>query len=243
MYIDLRQVPAEVKLTYNCDLSCPACNMACFYKRGHPSNLTTEQFTGILDDVEREGFRKQLSIVGGEPTLHPQFVEFVRLAHSRRFFMKTYSNFYRPKASELVGKVRHLTWSGGVRKLDGDSLVLGQQTVFCAPRDLPDLAMGTCGWERVCGYPADSTGYSVCTVAGMISHWQGLGLVTRDLAKINDPDWQAEAKRILCQYCGAFLDYEAVKARVRTTYRGTLMTESWLRVFDPERKETIECCG
>lgn len=239
MYVDLRTRPAEIKITYKCNLSCPACNVACFHKHGHPPDLTRCSFVKILDDIETYGFKKKLSIVGGEPTLHPLFVEFITLAYEREFFIKVYSNHYSKRSRELLCIIRKMVWSQCLQKPNGSNTVLDNLTVFCAPLDL-NLTPSTCEWEELCGYSVDELGYSVCTIGSSISRWQNLDCVTKDLVRLLDPEWQEYCKKKLCQYCGAFLDQELVKSLVKDKYKNTLMTKSWLEVFTKEHDNVVD---
>ena len=70
-----------------------ACNMACplcFSTAGPGFSLTLEEVEGMLDDfVRTEGTPEVVQFSGGEPTIHPQIIDFVRAAQRRgiRFVM------------------------------------------------------------------------------------------------------------------------------------------------------------
>lgn len=73
---------AQVEITNVCDLDCPIC-----YTPPHATRawyLGRERFEWMIDRaVEREGALNQLAITGGEPTLHPEILDFIRLAKRR----------------------------------------------------------------------------------------------------------------------------------------------------------------
>jgi uncharacterized radical SAM superfamily Fe-S cluster-containing enzyme len=69
-----------------CNMNCPLC-----FSDAHPGfNLTLEEVEEILEDfVRTEGTPEVVQFSGGEPTIHPQIIDFVHAAKSRgiRFVM------------------------------------------------------------------------------------------------------------------------------------------------------------
>src|SRR6516225_3776549 len=69
-----------------CNMDCPLC-----FSEARPGfNLTMEEVEQMLDDfVRTEGTPEVVQFSGGEPTIHPQIIDFVRAAKSRgiRFVM------------------------------------------------------------------------------------------------------------------------------------------------------------
>ena len=69
-----------------CNMDCPLC-----FSEARPGfNLTMEEVEQMLDDfVRTEGSPEVVQFSGGEPTIHPQIIDFVRAAKSRgiRFVM------------------------------------------------------------------------------------------------------------------------------------------------------------
>ena len=69
-----------------CNMDCPLC----FSTAGPGFSLTLEEVEAMLDDfVRTEGVPEVVQFSGGEPTIHPQIIEFVKAAKSRgiRFVM------------------------------------------------------------------------------------------------------------------------------------------------------------
>ena len=72
----------ELDITWLCNLSCPHCNRSC------PQAPTTEHLSlsaiaGFLDDSRARDLRwERIRLLGGEPTLHPQFPEVLDLLHA-----------------------------------------------------------------------------------------------------------------------------------------------------------------
>jgi hypothetical protein len=80
---------ALIEVNSNCNLDCPVC----FADSGHQPDgfsLTREQVARMIDAfVLSEGEPEVLQFSGGEPTIHPEVVEFVEMAKARgiRFVM------------------------------------------------------------------------------------------------------------------------------------------------------------
>jgi uncharacterized radical SAM superfamily Fe-S cluster-containing enzyme len=61
-------------------MQCPLC----FAAAGPVFSLTLEEVESILDDfVRTEGSPEVIQFSGGEPTIHPQIIDFVRAAKRR----------------------------------------------------------------------------------------------------------------------------------------------------------------
>src|SRR5260370_30229853 len=69
-----------------CDMDCPLC----FADAAPGFSLTREEVEQMLDDyVRTEGRPEVVQFSGGEPTMHPQLIDFIRAAYARniRFVM------------------------------------------------------------------------------------------------------------------------------------------------------------
>lgn len=75
-----------IEVNSTCNMDCPLC----FSTAGPGFNLTLEEVEAILDDfVRTEGTPEVVQFSGGEPTIHPQIIDFVKAAKARgiRFVM------------------------------------------------------------------------------------------------------------------------------------------------------------
>ena len=71
---------ALIEVNTSCNLACPTC----FADAGPGYNLTLDQVERMLDTfVRAEGDPEVLQFSGGEPTLHPQLFEMVRMAQEK----------------------------------------------------------------------------------------------------------------------------------------------------------------
>jgi uncharacterized radical SAM superfamily Fe-S cluster-containing enzyme len=75
-----------IEVNSACDMDC----LLCFADAGPGFSLTLEEVEQMLDDyVRTEGQPEVVQFSGGEPTLHPRIIDFVRAAQARdiRFVM------------------------------------------------------------------------------------------------------------------------------------------------------------
>jgi hypothetical protein len=70
-----------IEVNSACDMDCPLC----FAGAGPGFSLTLEEVEQMLDDyVRTEGNPEVIQFSGGEPTIHPRIIDFVRAAQARK---------------------------------------------------------------------------------------------------------------------------------------------------------------
>ena len=69
-----------IEVNSTCNMNCPLC-----FSEARPGfNMTLEEVEQMLDDfVRTEGTPEVVQFSGGEPTIHPQIIEFIRAAKQR----------------------------------------------------------------------------------------------------------------------------------------------------------------
>jgi tetraether lipid synthase len=69
-----------IEVNSACNMDCPLC----FAEAGPGFNLALEEVEAMLDDfVRTEGHPEVVQFSGGEPTIHPQIIDFVKAANDR----------------------------------------------------------------------------------------------------------------------------------------------------------------
>ncbi len=87
---------ANISITSECNRSCPYCFAGDAYATG-VARMTREQFRNALAFAQRSGL-ECVRLLGGEPTLHPDFVWFVEEALARGLRVVVFSNGLMPAA-------------------------------------------------------------------------------------------------------------------------------------------------
>lgn len=202
----------EIDLTYRCNLACNNCNRSLGIGQAKSAeSISLEQIRRFVAESVEQGFRwKRIKLLGGEPTLHPQFLEILAVLRD-----------YRDRASPAT---RIQVWSNGAgarvqRVLDqvpadvriiNTSKVKGVSPLFnsfnLAPMDSPlfrfaDFANG-CSIIEKCGVGLTPYGYYPCAIAGGIDRIIGLDKGEKRL----DAAYPAMRGQLdsFCRYCGHF---------------------------------------
>lgn len=202
----------EVHLTLACDLDCSACNRGSFLKKPHTPAMTLDNLRDFFRQADALNFKPWLTLVGGEPTLHPQFNEFVRecVAWAGERRVQIWSNAYRTEARQLVklGRKDGAGVCNETRKPDGAvrGAVDGSfwvRDTFVSPSDY-GLARDPC-WQHqsvLCGISIDAEGYAPCAMGGMMAALLGADCRTKTLADLFDKERVAEMTKAMCAHCG-----------------------------------------
>jgi cyclic pyranopterin phosphate synthase len=82
---------ANLLLTEKCVRACPYCFAKEYLKESKENLLSWENLIYITDLFESSN-QKHLSLLGGEPTLHPHFIDFVIYLHQRNFNVNVFSS-------------------------------------------------------------------------------------------------------------------------------------------------------
>ena len=93
---------ANILLTEKCVRACPYCFAKEYLKESKENLLSWENLIYITDLFESSN-EKHLSLLGGEPTLHPDFIDFVLYLHQRKFHVNVFtSGIMSPKQLEAA---------------------------------------------------------------------------------------------------------------------------------------------
>jgi hypothetical protein len=226
----------EIDLTYRCNLKCRNCNRSCAQAPSR-RDLPVERIAAFIrESVDRGRRWRRVRLLGGEPTLHPEFLKIVEL-------IKDYRDRHNPDLRIVVGTngsgahVRRMldrlppdieiknTWKGPRQRLF--------RPFNIAPRDRAlyrwsDFTSG-CRILEDCGLGLTPQGYYPCAIAGGIDRVFGFGRGRRQLPRSGE-DLGSDLE-IFCRRCGHF-GFAWVTKRPR-------MSPTWVRAYaryrDPQR--------
>lgn len=221
---------AEWHLTLACTLECAACTRASFLREPHTEPMTLEDAHEFCRQARDLGWIPGIVITGGEPTMHPDFLEMVRIAceftrsgvttrpmapsESRSAnHVRIFSNAYTEKSRRLMAEA-HARYGAAIVpdtwKLNGS--VMGPAAypgwgldTFVSPEDLGKPLRTPCYQHSsiICGVSVDHGGYSPCSPGGALDALLHCGGRTKVLADLFDPDKMARMTESLCRHCGS----------------------------------------
>jgi MoaA/NifB/PqqE/SkfB family radical SAM enzyme len=257
---------AEFHLTYRCSLGCAACSRASWLKTPHTEDMTIEDCKEFFRQADAIGWKQmqpdkekaRIIFIGGEPTLHPQFLEMVKICSEwSDTYVQVYSNGYTERSRQLLETAR-LTFSASIfydsfkkGSIAGPTVIAENNwdlNMYVSPSDAGIENMPPCYAHpsEICGFCVDHDGYGICCIGGSVSRLLNdpLGR-TKNLADLFDPIKAAEFTRRQCQHCGFEFRKRPIPPDVREKYlehaktcetiRGCKMSPTWKKVFE-ERK-------
>ncbi|MFJ8213238.1 radical SAM protein [Streptomyces sp. NPDC096033] len=88
----------ELEITRKCQLTCPShCYAGAGPLQDH-GTMTTADWKNVIREAAAVGVSK-VQMIGGEPTLHPDFMELVQYALDEGLLVQVYSNLYQVRAN------------------------------------------------------------------------------------------------------------------------------------------------
>lgn len=254
---------AELHLLYQCNLACVACTRGSFLSQPPVAPMTIDDVHEFIRQATELDWVPGIVITGGEPTLHPQFLEIVRIAseftHSTNKsdraterasgnYVRIFSNAYTEKSRRLLeeasGRYRASivrdTWKLGGSVTSAADYPGWTEDVFVSPTDLGKPLRAPCYQHssEICGISVDSEGYSPCSPGGGLGALLGVGK-TKRLADLFDREKVAALSAELCGACGSqavgmnILTREEVDAQPKRF--GAPMSSVWIKAFEGRR--------
>lgn len=218
-----RMAHLKVTVTYRCDRKCPNCNRA---TRLCPStqkeDLNPNLLAKMLDECIRINKKwTHITLTGGEPTMHENFVEFVDILSAYKknnptCTIETYT-YHHPKYFYRVEQALEKHPEFLIRDTHKEKPRIHKWAIHKAPMDDPKYQndhfyVGCNDGARMCGLGWDESGFYCCPVAAGIARVFNL----QDVAIKNIKDVTAnkmiEQYPILCSRCGCYPPYRARKS-------------------------------
>lgn len=237
----------EIDITYQCNLKCINCNRSSTQAPTQKGISMEKIFQFIQESIQLQKRWKLINILGGEPTLHPHFLEIVTLilteyidAHSPHTTLQITSNGYGNTVQAILAKLPshpNLIIDNASYK---DNKVIPYFSPFNnAPIDnqvIPqnqDYSKG-CWVTAYCGIGLNELGYYPCGVAGGIDRVFefNLGIPSlHDTASKLD-----ELLNTFCRYCGNFNDYainkgDFIPRHEKAALTQPIISKSWQQQY------------
>lgn len=198
---------AELHLTYRCNLQCVNCNRASMLRQEHTPDMTIHDVKEFFRQCRELNFNPDILIIGGEPTMHPDFLEIVRLARefAGQGLVQVWTN---GRDRDLVKHIRE-KYNASVPEdtfKEKSRIDFPWDDYYVSPADY-GIERQKC-WQHgseICGISVDSQGYMPCAVGGMLDGMLKLGLRTKALADLFDNEKNAAITKEMCKNCGACL--------------------------------------
>ncbi len=200
----------ELDITLRCNLVCINCDRAI---RHAPENadMTIEQIKKFIQETKELDYKwEKLKLIGGEPTLHPQLDEIIKLIkefhkENPQCEVQLWTNGYGEKVKKILEKLPKWIIIINSRKEDNRSAFVPFNLAPIDDEKFKDCAFELgCPLLKNCGFSLNKYGYYSCaagsTVDRVFGLKKGIGSLKEFLA---NESWQSQLKEY-CKYCGHF---------------------------------------
>lgn len=227
----------EIDITYLCNLRCQNCNRSISQapEKLHISLDTIKQF--VAESIERKKRWKVIRVLGGEPTLHPEFKQVIAELLKYRAWEPTCSII-------VVSNGNSRTVNSALEKLPAEIKVENSaktgniQPAFGPFNDAPidDPAFkhaeyrNGCEIMETCGMGLTPLGYYPCAIAGGIDRIAGKKLGYSTLP--SDEDDMTELCQEMCRLCGHFKEGHGMPQDLRAPLLTQKTSVTWVKMFE-----------
>jgi len=225
----------EIDLTYHCNLKCVNCNRSSTQAPTNKGMELSQLQNFVRESIEVRKKWELINLLGGEPTLHPQFLEIIALLlyeyidkFSPKTILQVTSNGYGKTVQDrLAALPKHPQLI-----IDYASFKDSRKVPYFSPFNDAPIDKVTphtqeyhkgCWVTSYCGIGLNALGYYPCGVAGGIDRVFGFH---KGIQHLKDVD--ASIKSLLthfCQFCGNFTDYAANRGDFIPRHEKALLTK------------------
>ena len=236
----------EIDITHECNLKCLGCNRSCGLAPTS-DRIGLDAIDKLIAESKELGIHWNLiNILGGEPTLHPQFLEIIRKIqedyineYSPKTILQVVSNGFTATSRELCKEVLKYP---NVR-IDYVSYKKSNKVDYFTPfNDAPcdgpnhsanDYAKG-CWVAKHCGLGLNHLGYYGCAVCGGIDRVMGKHIGAASLKELTKPMILRHFE-LFCPLCGNFSAYESnygdfIPRSEKEPFKN-IVSESWRELY------------
>jgi hypothetical protein len=227
----------EIDITYDCNLRCVNCNRSC-NQAPESSHISMDRIQNFVNEsINLEIKWKRIRVLGGEPTLHPEFLKIVdELLRYKKWFqsciVEVVSNGYGDHVNSILDRLPDEVFRD-FYSIKNSPLQSSFRPFNIAPCDsvwfhFADYRNG-CFVQSTCGMGLTPLGYYPCAVAGGIDRVLGLNIGYSNVPSLND-DMEHLSEQ-LCTYCGRFLDGHHIPKIIRPTLKKERISSSWGKLY------------
>jgi hypothetical protein len=230
----------EIDLTSLCNLRCNNCNRSSA-QAPEAVHIDVKAIREFVDDSLAEGRRwARIRLLGGEPTLHPQFNAILEeLLRYKAVYpessLEVVTNGHGRKVQAVIDSLPPSVYVENSSKTG--VVQPGFRPFNMAPQDSiaylgADYRNG-CSIASTCGLGLTAQGYYPCAVAGGIDRVLGLRRGRTRLPPLEDE--MRDLMDVACRLCGRFRDGHYVPEKLRRPLLTQRTSRSWERIYEAWR--------
>jgi hypothetical protein len=226
----------EIEITSFCNLACFNCNRSIRQAPTTESMSLTQIEKFVSESLDLNWQWKQITLIGGEPTLHPQFWEILtaigryKSAHPA-CIVEVSTNGYGAYVRRVLSRIPDWVTVNNSKKTSNKHKFSSYNV---APIDLPefkntDFSSG-CWITGECGLGLTRNGYYPCGPGGSMDRVFGFDIGIKELSLVNS-DSVLRQLAALCGHCGHFKDNYGAQP-----IEEALVSVTWQRAYAAYRR-------
>lgn len=233
----------QIEITTDCNLKCFNCDRFC---RQAPSKeqMSVEQIRKFIKNITDQKYVwDKIDILGGEPTIHPDFKNIIDLFSEYQYKhtgteVTLITNGYKRDPVELY---KSLPRNIKINNTNKSSPINYFESICVAPIDYElykdvDYTMG-CPNTYMCGITLSRYGFYCCGVAAGIDRVIGFNVGLKDLKQVTEESIRYQLG-IFCKYCGRFKNnFSEIVSPTRTLVKEELFSTFWEDAFEKYSKQ------
>jgi 4Fe-4S single cluster domain/Radical SAM superfamily len=204
----------EIEIHTGCNLSCPNCDRSSSQARSGEGMSLAQLEKFVSESIALRWEWDAITLLGGEPTLHPQLDRIFNILSEYRSFrpdckFQLYSNGYGISVQDALRRIPAWVSIGNSQKSPSVNPLFSAYNL--APVDFPehrdeDFSRG-CSITRICGVGLTRYGYYPCGAGASIDRVFGLDIGIKQLEDVT-PTAMVHQLKTLCSMCGHFRDFD-----------------------------------
>jgi len=226
----------QLELTSFCNLSCPNCERS-IGLAPCKEYMSLEQIDKFINEsIDLNLKWKALHLIGGEPTLHPQFFNVLDIIKRYKdinpnCFIVVWTNGYGERVNKILSRLP--PWIKIENSKKDPKIVPNFMSYNIAPIDLKEyknanFSKGCCVTE-ICGTSLTRYGYYPCGPGATVDRVFGFDVGIKKISDLKDIELKNQMS-LLCRYCGYFKYSEDFMKKNLVSEQKT--SASWIKAYE-----------
>jgi len=226
----------EIDITYKCNLRCMNCNRSCRQAPDRTHIKVDDVRKFVHDSINHKHYWERIRILGGEPTLHPEFEDILHelLSYKIRFprtRIEIVTNGFGKQVRRNLLRIPPMIHIENTNKTS--SIQETFEAFNLAPIDDPKFKntvfSSACSNISECGMALTPMGYYPCAISGGIDRITKWNLGRKQFPESDD--YMHDILNKSCALCGRFKSGIFIPYSLRKKIVGEPLSKTWSELY------------
>lgn len=234
----------EIEITTMCNLKCYNCDRSCRHASSY-ERISIEQITKfVTESLENKWDWELISILGGEPTLHPDLLKIIDVIKKYKYKnwncdVKIMSNGFGPYVKETLELIPDWVSIRNTEKINNINTF---RSYNMAPIDISGFNEKTkfengCIIPEECGIALTRYGFYPCGAGASVDRVFGFDLGIKALSSITELGLRNQRSK-LCRICGHFKYMQPNSQNISFNWiKEEIISPSWEKAYCEYKKK------